>query len=130
MCSRFPKKSSIADGKTNALSPTQIIFIKTLSNALSERAFQLQDGRDWITHFYFVKIRDVATLRATSQSSLSSSRADALHRSRCRTFGSRLAHPQKNRKTYVLRFLTGWTGLEPASSGVTGQHSNQLNYHP
>jgi hypothetical protein len=24
----------------------------------------------------------------------------------------------------------GWTGLEPATSGVTGQHSNQLNYHP
>ena len=22
-----------------------------------------------------------------------------------------------------------WTGLEPATSGVTGQHSNQLNYH-
>ncbi len=103
---------------------------KTLSNALSERAFQLQDGRDWIIHFYFVKIRDVATLRATSQRSLSSSRADALHRFRRRTFGSRPARPQKNRKTYVLRFLTGWTGLEPASSGVTGQHSNQLNYHP
>ena len=22
------------------------------------------------------------------------------------------------------------TGLEPATSGVTGRHSNQLNYHP
>jgi hypothetical protein len=22
-----------------------------------------------------------------------------------------------------------WTGLEPATSGVTGQHSNRLNYH-
>ena len=26
--------------------------------------------------------------------------------------------------------MAGWTGLEPATSGVTGQHSNQLNYHP
>ena len=26
--------------------------------------------------------------------------------------------------------LAGWTGLEPATSAVTGQHSNQLNYQP
>ncbi len=26
--------------------------------------------------------------------------------------------------------LAGWTGLEPATSGVTGRRSNQLNYHP
>ena len=24
----------------------------------------------------------------------------------------------------------GWTGLEPATSAVTGRHSNQLNYQP
>ena len=28
------------------------------------------------------------------------------------------------------RRLAGWTGLEPAASAVTGQRSNQLNYHP
>ena len=28
-----------------------------------------------------------------------------------------------------LGLLAEWTGLEPATSGVTGQHSNQLNYH-
>ena len=28
------------------------------------------------------------------------------------------------------RVLAGWTGLEPATSAVTGLHSNQLNYHP
>ncbi len=28
------------------------------------------------------------------------------------------------------RRLAGWTGLEPAASGVTGRRSNQLNYHP
>jgi hypothetical protein len=27
-------------------------------------------------------------------------------------------------------FMAGWTGLEPATSGLTGQRSNQLNYHP
>ena len=33
----------------------------------------------------------------------------------------------------VMRFVNfdaGWTGLEPATSAVTGQHSNQLNYQP
>src|SRR5690606_11403712 len=29
----------------------------------------------------------------------------------------------------VIREVAEWTGLEPATSGVTGQHSNQLNYH-
>ena len=28
-----------------------------------------------------------------------------------------------------FRTVAEWTGLEPATSGVTGQHSNQLNYH-
>src|SRR5690606_388588 len=28
-----------------------------------------------------------------------------------------------------LELMAEWTGLEPATSGVTGQHSNQLNYH-
>ena len=28
------------------------------------------------------------------------------------------------------RFYAGWTGLEPATSAVTGRHSNQLNYQP
>ena len=27
-------------------------------------------------------------------------------------------------------YKTGWTGLEPATTGVTGQYSNQLSYHP
>ena len=31
---------------------------------------------------------------------------------------------------YFLRFMAGTTGLEPATSAVTGQHSNQLNYVP
>ena len=26
-------------------------------------------------------------------------------------------------------FLAEWTGLEPATPGVTGRYSNQLNYH-
>jgi hypothetical protein len=30
----------------------------------------------------------------------------------------------------LIEMLAGWTGLEPAASGVTGRRSNQLNYHP
>ena len=30
----------------------------------------------------------------------------------------------------LARDVAGWTGLEPAASGVTGRRSNQLNYHP
>ena len=26
--------------------------------------------------------------------------------------------------------MAGWTGLEPAASGLTGRRYNQLNYHP
>jgi hypothetical protein len=28
-----------------------------------------------------------------------------------------------------LRPMAEWTGLEPATPGVTGRYSNQLNYH-
>src|SRR5262249_19035449 len=32
--------------------------------------------------------------------------------------------------TETVAFLAGWTGLEPAASGVTGRRYNRLNYHP
>ena len=28
-----------------------------------------------------------------------------------------------------LNLMAEWTGLEPATPGVTGRYSNQLNYH-
>jgi hypothetical protein len=31
---------------------------------------------------------------------------------------------------FILRFMAGTTGLEPATSAVTGQRSNQLSYVP
>gem|GEM_PF-3267734 len=40
--------------------------------------------------------------------------------------------PQKNRIHYVsdaVQILARWTGLEPATTGVTGRYSNQLSYH-
>ena len=39
----------------------------------------------------------------------------------------------KNKKKANTRFaffgLAEWTGLEPATPGVTGRYSNRLNYH-
>ncbi len=29
----------------------------------------------------------------------------------------------------TLQKMAEWTGLEPATTGVTGRYSNQLNYH-
>ena len=29
----------------------------------------------------------------------------------------------------INELLAEWTGLEPATPGVTGRYSNQLNYH-
>jgi hypothetical protein len=35
----------------------------------------------------------------------------------------------KRGERYVRLGLAEWTGLEPATPGVTGRYSNQLNYH-
>ena len=40
--------------------------------------------------------------------------------------------PSKEKATAGVAFckqLAEWTGLEPATPGVTGRYSNQLNYH-
>ena len=34
-----------------------------------------------------------------------------------------------NQRVCVKRLLARWTGLEPATTGVTGRYSNQLSYH-
>ena len=36
---------------------------------------------------------------------------------------------QKTGRSRFLHWLAEWTGLEPATPGVTGRYSNQLNYH-
>ncbi len=39
---------------------------------------------------------------------------------------------KKGLQEYYLQpfyLLAEWTGLEPATPGVTGRYSNQLNYH-
>ena len=32
-------------------------------------------------------------------------------------------------KSKLMHLMAEWTGLEPATPGVTGRYSNQLNYH-
>ena len=48
-------------------------------------------------------------------------------------FGGCPGHPEPEKTKAPLRGaledMAEWTGLEPATSGVTGQHSNRLNYH-
>jgi hypothetical protein len=34
-----------------------------------------------------------------------------------------------SREIRRIAILAEWTGLEPATPGVTGRYSNQLNYH-
>ena len=43
---------------------------------------------------------------------------------------NRMAQQTKNPlKINGFLLLAEWTGLEPATPGVTGRYSNQLNYH-
>jgi hypothetical protein len=42
---------------------------------------------------------------------------------------SRAAAEKKKGLRRALSFVAEWTGLEPATPGVTGRYSNQLNYH-
>ena len=45
-------------------------------------------------------------------------------------WAGRVSDPEKTRAPSRRPLgLAEWTGLEPATSGVTGQHSNRLNYH-
>ena len=44
--------------------------------------------------------------------------------------GSRKNHDMKKGElAFAFSVLAEWTGLEPATPGVTGRYSNQLNYH-
>src|SRR5437762_4913383 len=44
--------------------------------------------------------------------------------------GGRLRQSRQRKMPICRMFSTGATGLEPATSGVTGRRSNQLNYAP
>jgi hypothetical protein len=41
----------------------------------------------------------------------------------------RSAHLLVGTLSQNFKMLAEWTGLEPATPGVTGRYSNQLNYH-
>src|SRR5271165_1898556 len=48
----------------------------------------------------------------------------------CKMHPNSLIFSQPNHPVSLLECMAGTTGLEPATSAVTGQHSNQLNYVP
>jgi hypothetical protein len=54
---------------------------------------------------------------------------------RCLRMAALWGSPAKPKEKGPARNLAGpsdlaeWTGLEPATPGVTGRYSNQLNYH-
>src|SRR5947199_4733227 len=51
-------------------------------------------------------------------------------RAQQKIWGEREFAPSKSLfKFFSSLFLAEWTGLEPATPGVTGRYSNQLNYH-
>ena len=37
--------------------------------------------------------------------------------------------PNPCKPLILFKVMAEWTGLEPATPGVTGRYSNQLNYH-
>jgi hypothetical protein len=44
------------------------------------------------------------------------------------TISDGISNNEKGELAFAL-VLAEWTGLEPATPGVTGRYSNQLNYH-
>jgi hypothetical protein len=44
--------------------------------------------------------------------------------------GPRKRDLERLKRGVSRKYVAGWTGLEPAASGVTGRRYNQLNYHP
>jgi hypothetical protein len=59
------------------------------------------------------------TLRLTSSSAETNSSR----------FGELTAEMKKGELSFAFLMLAERTGLEPATPGVTGRYSNQLNYH-
>ena len=57
-----------------------------------------------------------------------------LRRPACKASALPLSYPPIGDDMQVRQAVkkndAGWTGLEPAASGVTGRRYNRLNYHP
>ncbi len=76
-------------------------------------------------HASFTHLVALMQLQFTSLT-VASSRQD-LHPSDCAHAGRTKKKSLKIKDFFIL--LAEWTGLEPATPGVTGRYSNQLNYH-
>jgi integrase len=63
-------------------------------------------------------------------SSLVPSTQDTELGSKRSNIGPRKRDLERLKRGVSKRYVAGWTGLEPAASGVTGRRYNQLNYHP
>ena len=85
----------------------------------------LSIGSRFTLHASFPRSVTLTQLRFTLLTVTSSQRD--LHPQMCAHAGR--TNEKRARRRVFACYVAEWTGLEPATPGVTGRYSNQLNYH-
>jgi len=95
------------------------IITESLHYMVQQRRIDLDDFIVMNNHFYLIWQRRKSDIRIVDFVGENTNK------------GVRIKRPiPKNEKrlSLLITFFADWTGLEPATSAVTGRHSNQLNY--
>ena len=95
------------------------IITESLHSLVQQRRIDLNDFIVMNNHFYLIWQRRKSDIRIVDFVGENTNK------------GVRIKRPiPKNEKrlSLLITFFADWTGLEPATSAVTGRHSNQLNY--